>query len=152
MSEDPIRELQRAARAAAKHVADAHANRVVVLDATGRRIMDIAVPAGCAPEPTRAAPVISQVAAGWVVTQQSATFDGKPVAIAMSRLKLLRVLVEATEPMIGKELAKKVFGEHGDEEASRFHIRELRKELQAAFGYEGDPIPNEKSGYWLALR
>jgi DNA-binding winged helix-turn-helix (wHTH) protein len=92
------------------------------------------------------------VSAGWVVDDRSARFDGRPVAVGVSRLKLLKSLVGADGPIGAKELARLVFGPCGDEENVRYHLRELRKELKAAFGIEGEAVANDGDGYRLVIR
>jgi hypothetical protein len=105
-----------------------------------------ALPAAPAPETPALPP-------GWSFANQFAIYDGKIIkGISPSRVRLLRVLADAIAPLKADELAKEVYGPHGDAENARNHIRALREELRKEFGYEGDPVPNDGQGYRLALR
>jgi hypothetical protein len=157
---DPVRALLRAACRAARHMELGRACRVVVY-VGDRRAIDVVIPESVADGemrrpvlPAAPAPETPALPPGWSFTDKFSLYDGRIVKeVAPSRVKLLRVLVEATAGMTAKELARAVFGEHGDEESARFHIRELRKELKAAFAsFEADAIPNDGAGYRLILR
>jgi DNA-binding response OmpR family regulator len=149
---DPLRQLQQAARTAAEHVAPGErAARVVLFDVTGRKLLDVTVPV-CLPVSEARAEMDVPVA-GWHVTDRIATYDGKRIAVGASRLNLLRVLAEADEPITAKELTSAAFDRQTDTANTRYHIRELRKELKAAFtGFEGEPIQGDDEGYRLVLR
>lgn len=152
---DPIKELQAAARFAAEHVAGQPPQRVIVLGLDNRKLLDVTVPCGCVATPSGAAVVVPEVPlviAGWVVTDRAATFDGTPVPVAPSRLRLLRVLVEAEGPLTAKELTGLAFDQHTDDANTRYHIRELKRELKAAFTFDGDVIQGDAEGYRLVLR
>jgi hypothetical protein len=149
---DPIRQLQYAARQVATQFVPGSAAAVVkIADANGKTLFTIAVPPAVdCPEgekdPDAAGP------AGWDVSERSARYDGKHVAVAASRLKLLKVLVEAEGALSGKELARLAFAKGTTEDNVGYHVKSLRGELQAAFPtYEGDPIPSD-GGYLLSLR
>ncbi|MCE9564905.1 MAG: helix-turn-helix domain-containing protein, partial [Planctomycetes bacterium] len=93
-----------------------------------------------------------ETVAGWSFTERTAKFDGKLVPVSPSRLKLLRVLVEAEGPLSGKMIAELAFGKHMGEDAARYHITSLRKELGEAFPeFEGEFIPGD-GGYRVAMR
>lgn len=149
-SVDRIRELQiAAARVACEILPGSVIKRVVLIDEHGRKI-DLPVPP--CPQPGEAfdVPETPMLTPGWSFTDRHALYDGRVVAVSASRVKLLRVLAEATAGLTAKELARAAFGDRGDEESARFHVRELRKELKTHFNYEGDPIPND-SGYRLVI-
>ncbi|MCE9560480.1 MAG: hypothetical protein K8U57_00355 [Planctomycetes bacterium] len=144
--------LQQAARELVQDVyPGAAAESIQVLDRNGRVLALVAVPAGVvavAPSQREEPEVI----AGWTFTDHSALFDGKRISVAASRLKLLRVLVEAEGPLSGKMIAELAFGKHMGEDAARYHITSLRKELGEAFPeFEGEFIPGD-GGYRLMLR
>lgn len=153
MSADPLRDLQAAARVIAEHVNPGHpACRVIVLDRDGVKVLDTTVPlCGCA-TPTAVPSVEVPVQSGWIVTDRGAQFDGQPVRVPSSRLKLLRALIDATEPVTAKELTVLVFDRETDIANTRYHIRELRKELKAAFTFDSDVIQGDDDGYRLVLR
>jgi DNA-binding response OmpR family regulator len=96
-------------------------------------------------------PVANAADRRWAFSDKRVYFDGNPTQIKTSRQKLLRVLVEADGPYSSKELSKLAFDGKTDEENTRYHIRELRKELQEALGIEGNPIPGDSEGYRLDL-
>src|SRR5262245_1201224 len=148
---EPIRQLQVAVRVAAGHVAPGVTpGRVVVFDAAGDRMIDLRVPPGC-PESERAEEPAA--VAGWQVAERVATYDGRPVAVAPSRLKLLRTLVEADAPMSAKELATAAFDRATDEQNVRYHVKELKRELKVAFpSFDSDVIEGTGEGYRLVLR
>lgn len=154
MSADPIKTLQTAARSVAEHVVPGHpARRVIVLGDNNARLIDTQIP--CCPSATASgetAPAVPAVVAGWSVSERGAAFDGAPVPVAPSRLKLLRTLVEAEGPLTAKELTALAFDRHTDDANTRYHIRELKKELKAAFTFDGDVISGENDGYRLVLR
>ncbi|HEV3440625.1 MAG TPA: hypothetical protein VG122_24935 [Gemmata sp.] len=105
------------------------------------------VPLGMEVEPQSKAPPPR----GWHITDREATFDGVPVSIAPSRLKLLSILASATEPVAAKDLIGTAFDRLTSETNARFHIAELRKELKKAFpSLDGDPIETD-GGYRLAV-
>ena len=142
---DPVRALQSAARQAASHVCPGvQVERVVLIAVDGKTLLDVAVPAGA---PNQDEPELQM---GWKVTDRRAFFDGKSLLISASRLKLLKVLLEADGPLAGKEIAKLAFSGRTDEDGARFHIRKLREELKAALDYDGDPIPGD-GGYRMVL-
>ncbi len=147
---DPLKELQLAAARAAEHIfpGDA-AGRVIIRGRTGSKLLDAAVPA-CIPGPAPAAESAPQP--GWVVTERSAAFDGQAVPVSPSRLKLLRVLVEAEGPLTAKDLTSMAFDRATDVANTRYHIRELKKELKAAFAFDGDVIVGDDEGYRLVPR
>lgn len=155
LGRDPIKELQAAARFAAEHVASQPALRVLVLGPADCLLLNLAVPSGCCATSIAGVVIPAEpplVVAGWVVTERAATFDGTPVPVAPSRLRLLRVLVEADGPLTAKELTATAFDQHTDDANTRYHIRELRRELKTAFTFDGDVIQGDAEGYRLVLR
>jgi hypothetical protein len=158
----PIHDLQVvAARVADILVPGAVARRVVIYDDRGVKILDVAVPAcACAAPGPAAEPEVPALTPGWSFVApergggQVALFDGKVVAaVSAGRVKLLRVLFEAVGPLPAKDVALAAFGEHGDPENARFHLRKLRDELKAAFPeFEGEAVSNDGGGYKLVLR
>ncbi|AMV25456.1 hypothetical protein VT84_13745 [Gemmata sp. SH-PL17] len=149
---DPLRALQAAARAIADHVSPGRAaKRVIVLDDVGK-LIDVPVPCGACAKADEVDEAKPPVVAGWVVTERGATFDGTAVLVAPSRLRLLRVFIEAENPLTAKELTAAAFDRHTDEANTRYHIRELRRELKTAFTFDGDVIQGEADGYRLVLR
>jgi hypothetical protein len=153
---DTIRALQSAAHLAADLVSPGEwAARVLVFSAAGVKILGVAVPASVTPiAPAAPKPAEPEPVAGWLITPTSAFSDGRRVAVASSRLKLLKVLVEADGPLTGKQLLGLAFDAHASEENCRFHVGQLRKELKATFAgeFDGDILPNEGDGYRLGLR
>lgn len=151
---DPLRALLRAACRAARHLDAGRATRVVVYGGD-RKVIDLAVPDSVADGelrvPEAQAPP-EDPPPGWSFTARTALYDGKRLAVAPSRVKLLRVLWEATEKLSAKELGRLAFDRETDEEGTRYHIRTLRAELAAEFPtFEGEIIPGD-GGYRLALR
>lgn len=151
---DPLRSLLRAACRAARHLDAGRATRVAVY-CGDKKVIDLAVPESVADGELRvpeAQTVPEEPPAGWSFTGRAALYDGERLAVAPSRVKLLRVLVEATEKLSAKELGRLAFDRETDEEGTRYHIRTLRAELAAEFpSFEGDIIPGD-GGYRLALR
>lgn len=147
---DPLRGLQDAARAAADAYTGQPARRVVVFDEDGKALLAVRVPHVCGCHGV--AESREEPAAGWSVTDRGATFDGKPVAV--SRPKLLRVLVEAEQPLTLAELTGLAFGPGSHDVATTYHLRELKRQLKKGLpGFEGDPIPGDDAGgYQLAVR
>ncbi len=146
---DPLRRLQHAARLAAEHVAPGErAGRVVVFDARGARVLDVLVPASApAPHEPPDAP-----AAGWVVMDRAATFDGTPVQLSGRRLDVLRVLVE-NETATVDDLRTAWDGYQAEESTIRWQVGELRKALKKLFGdFPGELIESTGAGYRLLLR
>lgn len=150
MPTDPLKALQAAARLACAHCAQMPAQRVVVFAADGRKVLDVAVPPGAA-EPL-AEPDPSAPPAGWDVSERAAKFDGKPVPVRGSRLRLLKALVEADAPLTAKELTSLAFDSQTDITTTRYHVRELRRELKAFFGGDDEVVTGGDEGYALAIR
>jgi hypothetical protein len=149
---DPVRSLQAAARRALAHVAPGSApSRVAVWDASGKRVIDLVVPAATDADDTLAdRPAIVP---GWCVTEAGAFYDGAAVAVAPSRLKLLAALVRADGPVRGRELARLGFDAETDEDNVRYHVARLKKELAQAFPeFEGEIVSAGEGGYRLRLR
>jgi hypothetical protein len=150
---DPIRELQRAAALAAKHLgARDRAVRVAVWCSDGVRVIDAAVP----PDALEADPgerPPPAIVPGWsFVNDRVVLYDGRAVAVSPSRVRLLRVLVEAEGKLSAKELARLAFDREADEENARYHVKALRAELKDAFrDFEGEIVPGD-GGYRIALR
>lgn len=149
--QDSIRALQAAARGAAEQCVHQSAQRVLVLGAGEQVLLNVAVPAGPDPKGS-AAPAADPPKPGWAVTDRAAAFDGAPVAVAPSRLRLLRALVGAEGKLTAKELTALAFDDHTDEANTRYHLRELKKELAKAFTFDGDVIQGDSDGYRLVLR
>jgi DNA-binding winged-HTH domains len=152
MPTDPVEQLQSAARqVAGRFVPGALPVRVAILGADGEPLFVVAVPqVACE---SRESPREPEVSAGWDVTERRALFDGKPVKVAPSRLRLLKVLVEADAPLPARDLLGPAFDRHTSENNARFHVTELRKELRAAFpGFEGEVIDAAGDGYVLVVR
>lgn len=90
---------------------------------------------------------------GWSVGDRIATFDGRVVPVASSRLRLLRVLAEAGgTPLTAEELAPLAFDRETSVDNVRYHIRELRKELHDAFPQRAEAIKGGDQGYELVIR
>jgi DNA-binding response OmpR family regulator len=146
---DPIKQLQQVARIAAEHVAPGERTaRVVVLDSHGVKVLDVRVPASMAvaDEPP------TGTAAGWNVTDRSATFDGQTIAIKGRNLDVLRVL--AAGDIVTVDELRTAWGEYRAEESTiRWQVSELRKTLKKFFGdFPGDLIESTGTGYRLLLR
>ena len=150
MPTDPLKHLQAAARLACAHCSQLPAQRVVVFAADGRKVLDVAVPPGAA-EPA-ADPDPPAPPAGWDVSERAARFDGKPVPVSGSRLRLLKALVEADGPLTAKELTALAFDRATDVANTRYHVRELRRELRAFFGGDDEAVAGGDDGYALAIR
>lgn len=132
-SRDPLRELQRAAHRAAEYVLPGErAYRVVVFGLSSRKLLDIAVPIGAERVEDSPAP------SGWVFDDRRAVFDGRVLAIGSARLRLLRTLAEAKGPLTAKEMTALAFDGHTAVENTRYHLRELRRELKAALAYDAE--------------
>lgn len=86
------------------------------------------------------------------MTERRAKFDGRPVPVSGSRLRLLKALVEADGPLTAKELTERAFDRQTDTANTRYHIKELRRELRAFFGCEDEVIAGGDDGYTLAIR
>jgi len=157
-SRDLIRCLQSdALRVAAAIAPGASVSHVVALDAAGKVLFKLPVPPAALllPPPTDAGPADEPPAAapGWAVGPKGALYDGARVAVAASRLRLLKVLVEADGPIPAKELARLAFDRETDETNVRYHVKELKKELAAHFpGFEGELVAATGEGYRLAVR
>lgn len=150
MPTDPLKHLQAAARLACAHCAQQPAQRVVVFGLDGRKVLDVAVPPGAAEPAADPEPVAP--AAGWDVSERAAKFDGKPVRVGSRRLPLLKALVEADAPLTAKELTALAFDSQTDITTTRYHVRELRRELRAFFGGDDEVIAGGDEGYALAIR
>ncbi len=89
---------------------------------------------------------------GWAFGENSARFDGKPVAIHGRQLDLLRVLAAAVDP-VKLDGLRAAWGTYPAEETTvRWTIGKLRESLALAFpGFE-DPVTNGPGGYSLAIR
>ncbi len=154
---DALRELQRLAAIVAALLSPGKpAVALTLVDVTGQTIIAIPVPIVVAEDDMRRRKREEDepptFAAGWSFTEKLVLFDGKVVAVAGSRLKLLRVLVDADGKLTAKELAKMAFGVAADEENSRYHVKALRAELAIAFpDFEAEIIPGD-GGYRLVLR
>src|SRR5262249_22748272 len=69
--------------------------------------------------------------AGWSFSERGAAlYDGRPVGVAASRLRLLRALVEAEEPLPAKGLIGRAFDRNTSETNVRFHVGELRRGVE----------------------
>jgi hypothetical protein len=150
---DPVKRLQCAARECANHVCPGvEIARVVVISAAGSKIMDFAVPAtACDPREGEKPPPV--FAPGWSFVGRIALFDGRAVPVSPSRVRLLRTLAEAAEPTTAKDLTERAFDAQTDVANTRFHLRELEKELKAHFDdFEGKVIRGDNDGYQLLLR
>jgi hypothetical protein len=151
LSNDPVRRLQDAARAAIAYIAPGRVvGSVVVLDGEKEVIIEMFVPA-CGPrvEEVEVKPAVSPV--GWHLTDRNAMYDGRTIAI--SRPKLLRVLVETGEGITIPQLTTLAFGQQGSDANTRYHLVQLKKELKAAFPeFEGDILQCDENVYRLMVR
>ena len=163
--EYPIRNLQSAARAAVNHVAPGHApGRVVILDAQGRKLVDIVVlPPVDQPTPIPGTvpclppeiPVEPLPPPGWDFSGGRAAFEGVPVAVKGRPLAVLRALVAADGPVSPDQLRRQCWENYRCEESTvRWAVGELRKALRAAFPDHEEPITADGTGagYMLNLR
>jgi hypothetical protein len=122
---------------------------VLLLGSDGVKLLEVLVPLGGKLDEETESP--TPAPEGWHITDQVATFDGRQVGVARSRLKLLAALAVATEPVAAKDLLGPVFDRYTSETNVRFHVAELRQELKAAFpSLDGDPIETD-GGYKLAV-
>ena len=121
-------------------------HRVAVYDKDGDRLIDVVISVTCESDTAAVRP-------GWAVTDQGILFDGRPVSVAPSRVRLLRALVEAEGRRLrAADLIGTAFDACASETNVRYHVAELRKELEAAFpGFEGNTISAD-GGYALAIR
>lgn len=145
---DPIRDLFAAALRAAAHLGFSERPvRVTLYCREKRKILDLEIPLTvCADE----APAREEDAGGgWLFVGRAAIFNGRRIVVSTSRVKLLQVLAEATEPLTAKDLTARAFDAETDVANTRFHIRELRGELKKAFGFEEEAIVGENDGYRL---
>jgi DNA-binding response OmpR family regulator len=152
---DPVKDLLRAAAVAARHIGcRERAARVVVYCAEGLKVIDLHVPHEALHQgddsPRQSA--ASEVVPGWRFTDRAAFFDGRPVAVSPSRVRLLRLLAEADGPLLAREIRDRVYDAQTTEGNVRYHIEMLRDELAAAFPrFEGDLVTND-GGYRLEMR
>lgn len=156
---DPIRALQRAAIAAARHLGGRTAVRVVVFLAENAKPLDVPVPDSVSDSdlvPALEVAVVTMAVppapkAGWSFEGSEVSYDGRRVAVATSRHKLLRVLVDAAGPLLAKEIRDLAYDRQTTEGNVRYHVDELRKELRVAFpSFEGELIVND-NGYRLEI-
>lgn len=152
--EEEIARLQAAARViAARLVPGAAVDLLRLLDRDGRVLFAVAVPPAACEPPAGRREDDPPPPAGWDVTDRRALYDGVPVKVAPSRLKLLRVLAAAEAPLCARDLLGPAFDRHTSETNARFHVAELRKELAAAFPeFDGELIEATGAGYSLAIR
>lgn len=154
---DPLHNLQQAAVAATRHLTPSRsAGRVIVLDSSGNRVVDVAVPI-LEHTPTPGAglqPITSEPKPGWDFTTAGPLFDGEPVAIRGRQLDVLRALAEAEGPLSVGMLRKQCWAGYPAEESTvRWTVNELRKTLKTLFAsWEGDIISADGDGYTLTLR
>lgn len=159
---DPLHALQAAARRCARHVAPGcYAARVVILDASGRELLGLTVPAGDDLDTPAQVAAVAPVAtpepeppvAGWSFDNLRPFYDGKPLEIHGQKLKVLREFVESKEPLSVEALKNRAWKDHRTtDETVRWSIGELRKALRAYFPELEDPIPNGIDGYSLQIR
>ncbi len=162
---DPVRSLLRAACRAVRHLEAGRACRVIVY-VGDKRAIDIVIPESVAdgemrrpmlpatlpPPPPIPPPPIPPP--GWSFSDRLASFDGRVVReVSASRVRLLKALAESRRPLTAKELTELVFDSETDVANVRYHVKELRRELKAAFAdFEGELIVGEGEGYRLVLR
>jgi hypothetical protein len=148
---DPVKLLQAAARqVAGRFVPGAVPGAVEIKDAQGRVLFSVAVPAGSDGE-TQAEDA-ADPPTGWDVDERRALFEGKPVRVASSRLKLLRVLADARGPLTAEELTDLAFDSQTTLKNTRYHITLLKEELRKAFpSFEGELVEGGDDGYRLLL-
>lgn len=153
MPNDPLQQLQAAARLCGRHaVPGSDVRRVIVLDVGGHKLVDVAVPPG---GEVAAAEDKPQLRAGWQVTDEFAIYDGRPVRVSASRLGLLKRLADSSIPISAEELAKG-WGRNqvrtsGDN--IRYHIKELNREIREVFpDLDFDPVGGTGEGYELRFR
>lgn len=95
-------------------------------------------------------------AASWVVTDRAVRYDGRLVPIAASRIGLMRLLVDAREPLAAKVLADDGWLPHRTQTSEanvRRHVAELNRELKEAFPDLGfEPVVGTGAGYALMFR
>lgn len=153
-SDDPLQAFQLSARTIGRAVDPGRAvARVVVLDADGRRIIDLAVPPG--PVLPVALPAAAEQAPpdGWDFSTGTARYDGRRVDVTGRKLALLKVLAEAPGPVPTDDLRAAWQGYDVSDSGIRWQVVELRKALRRAFpDFEGDPVPASGTGYQLAIR
>lgn len=151
---DPLRSLLRAACRAARHLDEGRATRVVVF-VNEKKVIDLAVPDSVADGELRvpeAQAVPEDPPPGWSFEGRAARYDGQRVAVAPSRVPLLKLLVEADAPLLAREIRDRLFDKQTTEGNVRYHIDKLREDLRAAFpSFEGEIVTND-NGYSLALR
>lgn len=153
---DPIRSLLKAACRANRHIEAGPATRVVVYSGD-RKTIDMTVPDSVADGVLRALAAAREPEvpppSGWSFTDRSAAFDGRAVGVAASRVKLLKALAEARRSFTAQQLTESVFDSETDVANVRYHVKELRRELRAAFpDFEGELVVGEGEGYRLVLR
>lgn len=149
---DPLRQLQVSARRYGRLVLPgSDIRRVIVLDAAGHKVADVAVPPG---DDTPERGPDPEVQPGWDFAGNVPLFDGRPVPIAGRGREVLKVLAEADGPVTTDQLREAVWaGYDASDSAIRFQVVELRKKLLKAFpGWEGDPVPASGAGFELAIR
>lgn len=154
---DPFRQLQAAARRCGRHALPGVAiGRVVILDANGKKVVDLAIPPDMDshPEPlantVRAAPAPRP---GWDFSGPTPRFDGTDVPIHGRKADLLRVLAEKNGPATVDDLRAAWDGYQVEEGTVRWTVGELRKALRELFpGLEGEPVTSGPGGYVLVIR
>jgi DNA-binding response OmpR family regulator len=149
---DPLKQLLMAARAAARYLAPGTVpERVMVLAAGRVRIVELAIPFGVDEAPAEEERPAS--VAGWSFAGKVAHFDGVPISISPSRVRLLRAIAEAASALTARELLERAFDRETDVANVRYHVKELRRELKAAFpNFEGELIAGTDEGYKLLLK
>ncbi|WP_439627580.1 hypothetical protein [Gemmata sp.] len=149
---DPIRQLQVSAQNAARHLTGAQADRVVVFDLAGRKLLDMAVPVtsvaaggGGGEEPEAAE-------AGWSERKGRVYFDGTLVPLSGRKLDLLKVLIREDVADVD-QLRPAWKGSVVEVKTIQWTVGELKKSLKELFGdFPGDIIVPTGSGYSLQLR
>lgn len=161
MPNDPLHELQRAARRAAQHVANGVSPRwCLLLDEHRKRIVEVRVPCcgsgdsgqGDASSLVSFAAVV-EARPGWDFTRAAPQFDGTEVKLAGRPLDVVKALYEAGGPLKIDAMRKIWDGYDVGDSTIRYAIAEARKKLAEQFAsWEGEFIANGPHGYTLEFK
>jgi len=155
MGESELLALQRAARDYALAVDPLCTPDMVKVCGGGKVVVAVAIPKQVQ-ESKKVMVESEEPEAGWVVTATAASYDGKRVKVAPSRLGLLLLLVDAESPIPVKTLSEEGWLPHETctgEPNVRQHVARLNAEIRAAVaGLDFDPIEGTGQGYRLVFR
>jgi hypothetical protein len=126
---------------------------VVILDASGNKLLEVSIPAGIDVDMPTPFPPTREPKPGWDFPPSGPKYDGRPVKIQGRQREVLKALAAAEGPLMVDQLAAAWADYKPEPGTVRGVVIELRKTLKNLFPeWEGETIEATGEGYTLLLR